>query len=63
MKDHSHNYRQGRGGGMDHKSNSATLPSGRNEGQKDHMSIAQNHVPAPGSPVPTQSPVRSNGKN
>lgn len=45
-----------------HSSNSEMLPSGRNAGQKSHMSIEQNCVPAPGSPVPTQAPKTATGK-
>ena len=63
MKDHSHSYKEGRGSGMGHKSQSSTLPSERNPGQKSHLSIEQNCVPAPGSPVPTQAPKNAPGKN
>lgn len=45
-----------------HSSNSDKLPSGRNAGQKNHMDIAQNCVPGPGSPMPTQASKTATGK-
>lgn len=62
MKDYGHNYKMGRGGGMSHRSQSDKLPSERNPGQKNYMSIQQNCVPAPGSPVPTQASKTARGK-
>ena len=49
-------------GKMTGKSNPDMLPSGRNAGQKNHLDIAQNCVPAPGSPVPTQASKTARGK-
>ena len=45
-----------------HQSQPDKLPSGRNEGQKNYLGIAQNCVPAPGSPVPTQASKSATGK-
>ena len=45
-----------------HKSNGRMLPSERNSGQKNHMSIAQNCVPGAGSPTPTQALKGARGK-
>ena len=44
-----------------HMTNSETLPDGRNAGQKNFLSIQQNCVPAPGSPMPTQAPKGARG--
>ena len=53
---------RGEGGMGMSKSNPEKLPSGRNEGQKNHLDIAQNCVPGPGSPVPTQASKTARGK-
>ncbi len=43
-------------------SNPDKLPSDRNPGQQNHLDIAQNEVPAPGSPKPTQASTNATGK-